>query len=440
MPAALPAAAVAISAAGLGLQIFGASEAADAARDKAAAEGLIQQAQTAQIIAQQKGQATLAEVQKRMYEIQTAQSNLQSATQRQLFGLQTQGIDLSQQANQVQRGLNQVKAGANAQLKALNNQNAALNNQAFQIGQQNFDLQIDQLGIQQQQVGVQSKRVDVQARVARLANIQNQRNAIRKGLAEQAVGLQAAANQGALQSSRTSQVRGNAVNQAYQTIAASNQQNQAQQADFSLQQQNLGLQSQYYGVQQQIVGNQASIADLGNQSYNLGVQAQNIQYGVNQAQFAAADTLYGIQDQQYDLSKQGIGLQIQASTINEGFVNTARDLNVQLIESNLQTSREVAAAQAAAIAAGGQISDANYALAQAGSLSAVGAGVFSFGNLAASSNFQTGINNISGGISNLFSGDTSVGQPLNILPTAAVQSVAPPTYDPYHSTSAGFVY
>jgi hypothetical protein len=121
MPAALPAASVAISAAGLGLQIFGASEAANAARDKAAAEKLIQQAQIAKILAEQKGQATLAEVQKNMYEIQTAQSNLQSTTQRQLFGLQVQGIDLSKQANQVQRGLNQVKADAYAQLQALNN-------------------------------------------------------------------------------------------------------------------------------------------------------------------------------------------------------------------------------------------------------------------------------------------------------------------------------
>jgi hypothetical protein len=117
----------------------------------------------------------------------------------------------------------------------------------------------------------------------------------------------------------------------------------------------------------------------------------------------------------------------------------ARSWNTHLINSNLQTSQEVAAAQAAAIAAGGQISDANYAMAQAGSLSAIGAGVSSFGNLAASSNFQTGVNNISGGISNVFSGSTSVGQPLNILPAAA-QSTVPSTYDPYNSTSAGFVY
>lgn len=427
----LGAAAVGVSAAGLGLQIAGAANAADAAGQRAAAEKLIQQAQIAKIQAEQTGQARMVDIQKAMLDIQTAQSNLQSTTNRQLFGLQAQQIDLSQQATGVQRGLNQVKADANAQLQALNNQNAALNNQAFQIGQQNYGIQqaqvglkIDQLGIQQQQVGVQQQQVDVQKRLANLQNIQNQRNAIRQGLAAQAVGLQTAVNQGAQLSSRTSQVRGNAVNQAYQAVGDSNQKNQGTQANLSLQQQYLGLQSAYYGkeigaqqLQQQYIGNQANIAALGNQSYNLGVQAQNIQYGVNQAQFAAADQLYGIQDQQYDLAKQGINIQIGASAVNEDLVNMARAQQTALIDTNLQTSQAVADAQRQVIAAGGQISDANYALAQAQSLSSIGSGVSAFGNLASSAQFQNSATNLWNGFNS-----SSVGAPMNILPSAANSS------------------
>lgn len=431
----LAATSVAISAAGLGTQIYGAVGASNAAAQRAAAEQLQQQAQIAQIRAQQTGQANLTQIQKDLYGIQTAQANLQANTQYQLFGIQQQQIDLSQQANQVNRGLNTVKAQANTQLQALNQQNAALNNQAFQIGQQNFGIQqaqvglkIDQLGIQQQQVGVQQQQVDVQKRLANLQNIQNQRNAIRQGLAAQAVGLQAAANQGALLSSRTSQVRGNAVNQAYQAVGDSNQKNQGTQANLSLQQQYLGLQSAYYGkeigaqqLQQQYIGNQANIAALGNQSYNLGVQAQNIQYGVNQAQFAAADQLYGIQDQQYGLSKQGAAIQQNAYAINQDFINMAYRGNQALLDSNAQTSAAVAQAQEAYIQAGGRISEANYAAAQASTIGSIGQGISAFGSLAGSSSFQTAATNLfpttpTTTVDTTSYNSGSLSQPMNILP------------------------
>lgn len=435
----LAAASVAISALGLGTQMSAASDAEHAAQQRAAAELLQQQAQIAQIQAQQTGQAKLTEVQRAQLELQQAQANLQNNTNRSLFQIQQQQIDLSQQANLVNQGLNTVKAQANQQLQALNQQNAALNNQAFQIGQQNFGIQqaqvglkIDQLGIQQQQVGVQQQQVNVQKRLANLQNIQNQRNAIRQGLAAQAVGTQTSVNQGAQLSSRTSQVRGNAINQAYQAVADSNQKNQGTQANLSLQQQYLGLQSAYYGkeigaqqLQQQYIGNQANIAALGNQSYNLGVQAQNIQYGVNQAQFAAADQLYGIQGQQYGLSKQGAQVQLDAATVNTDFIRMGRGLQESLIQSNLETSQAVSQAQQAYITAGGRISEANYAAAQASTLGSIGQGISAFGSLVGSNTFQSAATNIFGGGSTGTSVDTTsyntgtLNEPMNILPPAA---------------------
>ncbi len=456
----LTAAAIGVSVAGVGVQLAGADAAAGAAAQNAAAQKLQQQAQIAQIHIQQKGQADLAAVQKDYQALQTQQALNVNLTNQAMFAIQGQQQQLAQQGNLLQQGLNTVKADANAQLQALNNQNATLNNQAFQLGQQNFGLQqqqlgnqIDQLGIQQQQVGlqqqglgiqgqrlgVQSQQVGLNDRLARLANMQNQRQAIRQGLALQASGLQNSVNQGAQTSSRTSQVRGNAINQAYGALQQSNQKYGGQQAGFALQQQDislqqqalglqsqgLDLQSQYYGIgqqnlglQQQQIGNQAGIAALGNQSYNLGVDAQNIQYGVNQAQFAVADQMYGIQGQQYALAKQGYDIQGISNAANNQYIKQAYTLNEQLLNTNTANSAAVAAAQEQVIAAGGAISDANYAAAQAGTLSSIGQGISSFGNIASSSTFQSAATNLFNNFGGTTTGGASVGQPMNILPSA----------------------
>jgi len=370
-----------IGAIGLGMSLFGASEANEAAQMNAIAQQYQIQANIEALRAQQEGSAKLTETQKKIYGLNTEQATLANRTNIAVIEQQAAAERLRQQQNTLNNNLNTVRANANVELEGLNQQNDALNAQNYGITQQTYVNQIKQLGIQDQNLALGLDKNDLQRQILSMNARREQTQAIRQGLTERAFGVQATTNRGAFSSSQRGGQAANALNKQNELISASSIQLQGQNAGLAISDQQIGLSRASNAVDIQNTGLKSQSAALGEQSRVLGVQARGIQYGVNQAQFATTGAINSIQDQMFGINSNISNIYLDSYNQNSAFVTQANQYNNELLDVNAATSAAVNAAQEKVLMAGGQISQANMYAANAATIGSIGSGIMSFGNM-----------------------------------------------------------